>query len=218
MNFEIQKLTRRLNQSWRLTALLCALMAGCWPTGGWAADLSGSFATSNMEISVYSQNSLAPEAVWKINRISSEHRRMGFFSVKLLPVMVVEGIQLEFTNTNPQTNWLEGFRCEWAPAASRDIFEWRNFSILFPQEKAPRVQARRVHPAPNAGSLICQLEGVTLQTVYQPVHLSRAEVRAEGQSAAIVWRDSAATIQWDLFSGQFTTNTTVAHGIPNEKL
>jgi len=218
MNRNIQKIEERLKYLRLLMGLFCALMVNFSPAGGWAADFSGSFATSNMVISVYSQNSLQPEAVWKINRISSEHRRMGFFSVKLLPVMVVEGIQLEFTNPNPQTNWLEGFRCEWAPAASRDIFEWRNFSILFPQEKVPRVQARRVHPAANAGSLICQLEGVTLQTGSQPVHLSRAEVRVEGQSAAIVWRDSAATIRWDLFSGQFTTNTTVAHGIPNEKL
>jgi hypothetical protein len=218
MNFKIQKLTGRLNHWWRLPSLFCILMAGFSRTSGWAADFSGSFATSNMEISVYSQNSLAPDAVWKINSVSPEHRRLGFFSVKLLPVMIVEGIQLEFTKTNPQTNWLEGFRCEWAPAASRGLIEWRNFSISFPQEKTPRLQAKRVHPAANAGSLICRLEGVTLQTGPQPIHLSHAEVRVEGQAGVVAWRDSAATIQWDLFSGQFTTNTTVAHGIPNEKL
>jgi hypothetical protein len=216
MNLIIQKLTERSNHSWRLRVLLCALIAGCSPAVGRAADFSSSFSSSNMEISVYSQDSLAPDAVWKINSVSPEHRRMGFFSVKLLPVLVAEGIRLEFTKTGPQTNWLEGFRCEWAPAANRGLMEWRDFSIFFPQETVPRLHAKRVHPAANAGSLICRLEGVTLQIGARPIHLSRAEVRAEGQSAAIVWRDSAATFRWDLFSGQFITNA-ITQGIQNEK-
>jgi hypothetical protein len=215
MNFRIQKLAGRLNLLCFGWGALGALIASLCPAGGWAADFPGSFATSNMEISVYSQNSLSPEAIWKINLVSPRHRRLGFFSVKLLPVMVVEGIQLEFTSANPQTNWLEGFRCEWAPAANRGLIEWRNFSIIFPQEKEPRLQAKRAHPAANAGSLICQLEGVTLQTGSRPIHLSRAEVRAEGQAGAIVWQDSAATIRWNLFSGQFTTNA-IIQGIKNE--
>lgn len=216
MNFKIQKLTERLNHLWRWRGMLWALIATFSPPGGRAADFSGSFATSNMEISVYSPNSLRPDAIWKINRISPEHRRMGFFSVKLLPVEVVEGIQLEFTRTNPQTNWLEGFHCEWSPAANRGLVEWRNFSIIFPPEPVPRLQAKRAHPTANAGSLICQLEGVTLQTGSRPIHLARAEVRAEGQAGLIVWRDNVATIRWDLFSGQFTTNG-ITQGIQNEK-
>jgi hypothetical protein len=217
MNLNNKELAGRFNHLGHLKSLLCVLIAGFSAAGGWAADVSSAFSTSNMEISVYSQNSLAPDAVWKINSISSEHRRMGFFSVKLLPVVVVEGVRLEFAKTNPQTNWLEGFRCEWAPAANQSTFEWRDFSISFPQEKVPRLQAKRVHPVANAGSLICRLEGVTLQTGSQLIHLSRAEVRVSGQTAVIVWRDAAATIQWDLFSGQFTTNATTQR-TQNEKL
>jgi hypothetical protein len=216
MNLIIQKLTERSNIPWRLRALLCACIAGICPANGWAADFSGSFSSSNMEISVYSKNSLEPDAVWRINRVSPQHRRMGFFSVKLLPVLVVEGIRLDFAKSGPQTNWLEGFRCEWAPAANQELIEWRDFSIFFPQETVPRLHAKRVHPEANAGSLICRLEGVTLQTGARPIQLSRAEVRAEGRSAAVVWRDAAATVQWDLFSGQFTTNA-ITQGIQNEK-
>ncbi|MFZ0828554.1 MAG: hypothetical protein WAO02_14135 [Verrucomicrobiia bacterium] len=214
----IQKFMGHLKLLRRWLGLLCALLVPFSPAGSRAADFSGSFATSNLEISVYSPNALAPDAIWKINTVTPGHRRMGFFGVKLLPVMVVDGIQLEFTTASPQTNWLEGFRCEWAPAASRGIFEWQDFSIFFPQEKTPRLQARRVHPVANAGSLICRLEGITLQTGSRPIHLPRAEVRAEGPAGAIVWREAAATIQWDLFSGQFTTNTIVVHGTSNEKL
>lgn len=218
MNLNFQNFGERLNLLRPLQGVLFALIVGFAPAGSLAADLSGFFTASNLEISVYSEHSLEPAAIWKIDRISPEHRRIGFFSVKLLPVVVVDRVQLEFTKPNPQTNWLEGFRCEWAPAANRELIEWRDFSIYFPKEKMPRLQAKRAHPAADAGALICRLEGVTLQTGSQPIHLSRAEVRAEGQAGEIVWRDAAATIQWDLFSGQFTTNTIVAHGIPNEKL
>lgn len=189
--------------------VLCALMASLFQTGGLAADASGFFTVSNMEINVYPKNSLEPEAVWKINTVSPEHKRIGFFSIKLLPVMVAAGIQLEFTKTNPQTDWLEGFHGEWMPTASQSIFEWRDFSIFFPQEKLPRLHAKYVHPVTNAGSLVCRLDGVTLQSGSGPVHLSSAEVRADGQGGKIVWRDSASTIQWDLFSGQFETNATM---------
>jgi hypothetical protein len=193
----------------------CVLIAGSSP----AADLSGfsGFSTAgNMKISVYSENSQEPEAVWTIHKVSLEHRRLGFFSVKLLPVVMVDGIQLQMTKAAPQTNWLEGFRCEWLPATSRSIFEWRDFSIFFPSETEPRLHARYAHPVANAGSLICRIEDVRLQTGAQPLHLPRAEVRTDGIAGEIVWQDAAATIRWDLFSGQFTTNS-ITQGIQNEK-
>jgi hypothetical protein len=176
-----------------------------------------SFATSNLEIRIYPEDSLEPDATWKIDCISTEHKRVGFFRVQLLPLLVVQGIQLEFTRTNPPANWLDGFRCDWAPAENRSALEWRNFSISFPHEKIPRLSAGRARPVANAGSLICQLEDVTLQTGSGPIHLPRAEMRTEGRSGQIVWRESAATIQWNLFSGQFTTNA-ITERTQNENL
>jgi len=178
---------------------------------------SGAFATSNLEIRIYPENSLEPDAIWKIDRILTEHKRIGFFSVQLLPHLVVQGIQLEFTRTNPPANWLDSFRCEWVPAENRSALEWRDFSISFPQETIPRLHAGRAHPVAHAGSLICRLEGVTLQTGSRPVYLPRAEVRMEGQTGRIVWQDSGHTIQWDLFSGQFVTSSIIQR-TQNEKL
>jgi len=215
MKSNLQKHAERLPHLRRLRPILCALFAGFSAAGGLAADFPGSFGAGNMEISVYPQNSVEPDAVWKINSVSPGHRRLGFFRVKLLPVLVVEGIQLEFTKTHPQTNWLEGFRCDWAPGANPGIFEWRDFRIFFPQEKVPRLQAKRVYPVAHAGTLICRLDGVTLQAGFQPIHLARAEVRAEGPAGNIVWRDAAAIIRWDLFSGQFATNA-ITQGTQNE--
>jgi hypothetical protein len=205
------------NPSRLLKVLLCLLAVASLAARGGAADsfpadgLAGarivSFAATDMEVTDYADNSLEPDAVWKIKSVSPEHRRMGFFSVKLLPVMVVRDIQLNFTSPRPQTNWLDDLHCEWVPVAKRAAFEGREFSVCFPGENTPRLQAQRVYPVTRAGPLVCRLEGVTLQTASQPVHLARAEVRAEVRAGAIVWHVPEATIQWDLFSGQFTTNS-----------
>jgi hypothetical protein len=182
-----------------------------------APGYSSFIANSNLEIRIYPERSLEPDAIWKIDRIVLEHKRIGFFSVQLMPHLVVEGIQLEFTRTNPPANWLDGFRCEWVPAENRSALEWRNFNISFPQETIPRLHAGRAHPVAHAGSLICRLEDVTLQGGSGPVHLPRAEVRMEGQAGRIAWQDSGRTIQWDLFSSQFITSSIIQR-TPNEKL
>ena len=191
----------------RLVSVACLLLFSLAGGRGLASPYSGSFATSNLEISLYPDNSLQPDAIWKIDRILTDHKRMGFFHVQLMPILVVQGIQLEFTRTNPPANWLEGFQCKWVPAENRSTIEWRDFTVTFPHENVPRLHAARAHPVANAGPLVCRLEDVTLQAGSGPVHLPRAEVRTEGQAGTIVWQDSGATIQWDLFSGQFTTNT-----------
>jgi hypothetical protein len=211
------------NHAWlirlpRLGSLLCLLLFSFSGPRGLASGYSGSFATSNLEICIYPDNSLEPDAIWKIDRILTDHKRIGFFRVQLMPILVVQGIQLEFTRTNPPANWLDGFRCEWVPAENRSTLEWRDFSIIFPHENVPRLRAGRAHPVANAGSLICRLEGVTIQAASGPVHLPRAGVRMEGQAGKIVWQESGATVQWDLFSGQFTTNTLTQKRTPNEKL
>jgi hypothetical protein len=101
------------NPSRLLKVLLCLLAVASLAARGGAADsfpadgLAGarivSFAATDMEVTDYADNSLEPDAVWKIKSVSPEHRRMGFFSVKLLPVMVVRDIQLNFTSPRPQT-------------------------------------------------------------------------------------------------------------------
>jgi hypothetical protein len=184
---------------------------------GMASGLSGSITTSNLEIRIYPKNSLEPDAIWRIDRIVTEHKRIGFFSVQLMPMLVVQGIQLEFTQTNPPADWPEGFRCDWMPTHNRSVLEWRDFNISFPNEIIPRLHADRAHPVANAGSLVCRLDGVTLQASSGLIHLPHAAVRMEGQAGKIVWQDSGATIQWDLFSRQYTTNS-IAQRTQNEKL
>jgi hypothetical protein len=186
---------------------LCALAVSFLPLCVPAAGLSGSLQASNVESVIYGDDFFKPVAAVKIGRIFTDHRRLGFFRVKLLPVLVAEGVRLEFAQANPQTNWLAGFRFDPAPAVGRSAVEWRDFSVSIAQEKLPRLQADRVHPTVNASSIVCQLEGVTVQAGLERFKVPKAELRAEGQSGQVVWTRSHQVIQWDLFSGQCKTNS-----------
>jgi hypothetical protein len=189
-----------------LAIALGALAAGFLPVCVRAAGLAGSLQASNVENAIYGNDFFKPVAVVKIGRIFTDHRRLGFFHIQLLPVLVAEGVQLEFVQASPQTNWLDGFRFDPAPSVGRSAVEWRDFSVSIAQEKLPRLQAERAHPTVNASAIICQLEGVTVQAGPERLKVPKAELRAEGQSGQVVWTRSHQTIQWDLFTGQCKTN------------
>lgn len=189
-----------------LAGALCSLAVSFLPLCVPAAGLSGSLQASNLESVIYGDDFFKPVAALKIGRIFTDHRRLGFFHIKLLPVLVAEGVHLEFPQTSPQTNWLEGFRFDPAPSVSRSAVEWRDFSVSIAQEKLPRLQADRVHPTVNASSIVCQLEGVTVQAGLERLKVPKAELRAEGQSGQVVWTRSHQVVQWDLFTGQCKTN------------
>jgi hypothetical protein len=189
-----------------LAGALCALAVGLLPLRVHATGLPGSLQASNLESVIYGDDFFKPVAALKIWRIFTDHRRLGFFHIKLLPVLIAEGVHLEFAQASPQTNWLEGFRFDPAPSVGRSAVEWRDFSVSIAQEKSPRLQAERVHPTVNASSIVCQLEGVTVQAGLERLKVPKAELRAEGQSGQVVWMRSHQTIQWDLFTGQCKTN------------
>jgi hypothetical protein len=194
-----------------LGALAVSFLPLCVP----AAGLPGSLQTSNLENVIYGDDFFKPVAAVKIGRIFTDHRRLGFFHIQLLPVLVAEGVHLEFAQASPQTNWLEGFRFDPAPSVGRSAVEWRDFSVSLAQEKLPRLQAERVHPTVNASSVVCQLEGVTVQAGPERLKVPKAELRAEGQSGQVVWTCFHQTIQWDLFTGQCKTNS-IERGLQNE--
>jgi len=185
-----------------LTGALCALAVICFPASVTAAGLVGSFKARNVEIPVFLGNSMEPVATWKIDNVFTDHRRIGFFRVKLLPVLVAERVRLEFTQINAQTNWPGDFRFDLPPTTGGNAVEWRGFSIFFPKETVPRLRANRCHLAANAGPAVCRLEGVTLQVGSSSLNVPRAELRVEGPSAQVVWQDSRTIMRWDLFTGQ----------------
>jgi len=199
-----------------LAGALSALVIGCLPVCAPAAGLPASLQASNVESVIYGDDFFKPVAALKIDSVFTDHRRLGFFHIKLLPVLVAQGVRLEFAQTGPPTNWLAGLQFDPAPGVRRGAVEWRDFTVFFPQEKLPRLRANQVYPPISAAATVYRLEGVTIRSGGEQFAVPRAELRAEGQSGLVVWTRPNEVIQWDLFTGQFTTNT-IKQGTQNEK-
>src|ERR1035438_2416717 len=125
-----------------LAGALGALAGGFLPLCVPAAGLPVFLQASHVESVIYGDDFFKPVATLKIGRIFTDHRRLGFFRIKLLPVLVAEGVHLEFAQASLQTNWLEGFRFDPALSVSRSAVEWRDFSVS-------RSEKRRVGKQPR---------------------------------------------------------------------
>jgi hypothetical protein len=191
----------------RVPPMIGALLAGLLPLNSPAAGQTAHFEAHDVEIRVFPENSIEQIAVCKIDSVFTEHRKIGFFRIKLLPMLVVQGVRLEFNQAGLGTNWLEGLQFDPAPGVRRSAVEWRDFTVFFPQEKLPRLRAERVYPPINAATPAYRLEGVTVQSGGEQFNVPRAELRAEGQSGQVVWTCSNRVVQCDLFTGQCITNS-----------
>jgi hypothetical protein len=154
----------------------------------------------NVTLAIYSDDSSTLVAVLKVARVFNENRRLGFFRVKLLPVLVAQGVRLEFTQSMPNTNWPAGFCANPAPLAQRGTsLEWRDVTVRFPQDVGPRLQAGRLHPPTRTRTESCLLENVTLQTDSGVLNVPQARLLLKGLAGRVVWESQGAVQQWDLF-------------------
>jgi len=170
------------------------------PSSGGAGAVRAAEAR-NVTVGIYADDSASMVAMLKVGRIFTENRRLGFFRIKLLPVLVAEGVRLEFTESRPNTNWPAGFRANPALLARPGTsLEWRDVSVRFPQDAQPRLQAGQLHPPTRADAESCLLEGVTLQTDAGPLKVSRARLLLNGLAGRVVWESQGVTWQWDLFT------------------
>jgi hypothetical protein len=179
---------------------LCLALVALLPFAGRAEKLR-SVEARDVTMGIYSDDSSALVATLKVARVFNENRRLGFFRVKLLPVLVVQGVRLEFTESTPNTNWPAGFRANPAPLARPGTsLEWRDVSVRFPQDTHPRLQAGQLHPPTGTDAESCLLEHVTLQTDAGALNVARARLLLKGLAGRLVWESQGVIQQWDLFT------------------
>jgi len=200
--------TIRRRRSCRGAALVLGLLAALsLPQTTLAAGAPEAFNARRVQLDLFARDSIQVIAHCELDKVFLEHRKLGFFRVKLLPLLVAEGVRVEFTQANPQTNWVEGFRFNPAPKIHARAMEWRDFRLFFPGEPSPRLRADRVIPAAAGTSAVCRLEGVQLATGGEPVQLARADLNETADGGAISWRTDDASVRWNLLTGQCITNS-----------
>jgi len=198
---------RRFSRGGIIPAWLIRVLPLVLAAAAAAEDLPLDFGWQNLEFRTYAPNSIREIADCKIEKIFLDHRKMGFFRVKLLPVLVVQGVQLELAGAGTTNEWAEGFKSDWLPDVKRDAVEWRDVSLAFKKEKedASRLHASRAQPAASGGPAICSFNDVTLEAGGMKWRMAQAELRNENGRPFLVWQDGGSR-RLDLFSGEISNN------------
>jgi len=190
-----------------LTAALCVVVAA-WQTPRSAlAGVIHNVEAENVETTIYGNDFFQPAAILKIDKVFTDQQRIGFFRVKLLPVMVAQGVRLELGPSVTDTNGLATFHFKPATARKSSRMEWRDISVSLPKETEPRLRAKRLYCVGSGQSEFLQLEGVTLQTDAGPLKVPRAKLLLNGKPGCVLWESSGATSQWDLFARKLNPDT-----------
>ena len=189
-------LTRKLG----LGLALAILLAGAGAAPG--EDFPLGFGWQNLEFTTYAPNSIRQLADYKVETIFLDHRKLGFFRVKLLPVLVVQGVRLDFADANPTNEWVESFQPNWLPKVKRSAVEWRDVSIGSQKEGTPRLHAEEAQVAAVGMPVVCTFKEVTLVADGAEWRMPQAELRNEGGRQRVVWKTGDGEQHLDLFGGE----------------
>ena len=169
-------------------------------------DLSLGFGWQNLEFRTYTPDSMQEIADCKVEKIFLDRRKLGFFRVNLLPVLVVQGVRLEFAGTDPTNEWAETFQSDWLPRVKRRAVEWRDVDIGSQKAGAPRLHAGGAQPVAGTPT-VCVFKDVTVEANGVKWQMPRAELRNEDGRPHMVWKISGGERRLDLFSGEMTDNS-----------
>jgi hypothetical protein len=180
--------------------VLAALLVGAGRALG--VDFPIDDGWQNLEFRTYAPNSIQEIADCKVDKIFLDHRKLGFFRVKLLPVLVVQGVSLEFGDADSTNDWAQTFQSDWLPKVKRSAVEWRNVSITSQKEGAPRLHADQAQVSADGAPTVCVFKEVTLEAGGANWRMPQAELRNEGGHPHVVWKTRGGEQRMDLFSGE----------------
>lgn len=147
-------------------------------------------------------------AVLRVKQLSKDHRRVGFFKVRLLPILACEEVHLEVLRPESAAGLLEELESSLGRFSGGQPVEFRQLRITFPGESQPRLQARRARLSEQGDALI--LEGVALSDSTLP----RATLQLRANAGQVRARTGGQVLDFNLFAGAFSTNSPTTKGGP----
>jgi hypothetical protein len=158
-------------------------------------------------IPIYAEGHPRAVASIRIERVFRDHRRMGFFRVKALPLVVAEGVQLEVRKPAGATNLLAEFSAALHRLGGNRAVELRDFRFALAGEAGPRLQARRLSPPTAADPTAFLLEGVRMDDGSRQLAFPKATAVPDSPGVLRLSTPDA-TVAFDFSSGHFSERTT----------
>lgn len=158
-----------------------------------------------ISVPIYVEGKAHPVGTIRIDRVYRDHRRLGFFKVKALPVLVAEGVRLEVREPAGATNLLEELTRALEGLAGNRCFEARNVRIVVGTGQTPGLEARRLRP-PTEPAGAFGLEQVRLQDAGRQLLLARATARMVRPGVLRLIGPDGLRLDYDLSCGYLSLN------------
>jgi hypothetical protein len=156
----------------------------------------------------YAKGQPSAVAVLRVSRLFKDTRRVGFFKVRLLPILACEEVHLEILRPDSATGLLEQLESGLVRFSGGQPVEFRQLRVTVPGEPQPRLQARRARLSEEGEALV--LEGVT----FAHFELPRASLRLRADAGQVRARAGRHELEFHLFTGAVSTNSTMTKGGP----
>lgn len=156
--------------------VMCLLLE----SGVGAAGLTGT-AVNEVTLSEYSPKDLSLVAQVHAARIFTDYERRGFFRIGLLPIPVVENVQIQIQSAECLTNALFALHDWNQPASGVRRLELRNVEIELIGEKQPRLSAVSARVGQDG---VLELSTVSVfNATGQQASIPKAALQVAGSSA-----------------------------------
>jgi hypothetical protein len=177
------------------------LVIGCillWTQASNYAHAGGVIGTSMNDASLSEYDGVHLIARVHTTRAFVDHEKWGFFRLGLLPVPVIEGVQVQILSAGCLTNVLSDLN-SWNPSSGGlRRLELRNIEISLLGEKEPRLHAT-IARVSRSGSL--ELSNVSVaRDGGGPVSIPKAALQISGPaSGCLRWNDSGKEVELFVF-------------------
>ena len=168
-----------------------------------AAELPQRIDVAGTTCSLYAQDFTHVIAKCSVDRIFIDHRKVGFFQIRLLPVLVAQGVRLELHQTLESIDALRKVQSNLTPQMTRHSLEWRDVEINFPGTNGPHIHAQSARMVQASGPVVCQLERVTIEGKGANWQLAKADLLTEPESRKLMGRTAEGFLfQLNLLTGE----------------
>jgi hypothetical protein len=180
------------------------LASGWW---AWAAPLPSDFKVVNAETVFYPEGSVRAIARCKVAAVFVDHRKLGFFQVRLLPILVMQGVSIELGEAYADDAWMQELGANFLPELKTQAVEWREVDLISSRTNSPHLHAQLARLADGKDPVICRLENCSIEWRGQRWHTARATWQTAAARPQLVWRtDAGIFMHWDLSTGEIATN------------
>ena len=179
-------------------------VVGFFVAGGmfFQLPLSAQITAKGMVIPLFVGSESKPTALVRVKELRNDYRRVGFFRIGAMPLVVLDGLTIELRHTKNLSASLKEIHKGVLINKHPNLLEARDVRIIIAAESAPRIQAKTMRFV-DAGQWRF-FNGILFAGSDHPVHFSQGTLQLEGQSPGrFTCRSEGRAEELDLFCDLF---------------